>query len=193
MSQPASKTRNTFLERFQPYAQRIRVPSGFVLAALYLYLAHPTPRLLLCGGILAVLGVGLRAWASGHLRKNETLTVSGPYLWTRNPLYLGSLVMGLGCAIAGGSWLIAGTLVLFFLMIYLPVMRAEAQHLTHLFPAEYPDYAARVPLLLPRLAALPNEALQVKFDSRLYWRYREYRAALGIICVFGFLLFKLLK
>ncbi len=178
------------MKHFQKVAQRIRVPMGFVLGALYLYLARPTPTLLAAGAAVGWIGVGLRAWASGHLRKNETVTASGPYVLTRNPLYLGSLLIGIGCGIAGGNVPIIILLTAFFLGIYLPVMRAEADYLSRTFPDQYPPYAARVPLLLPDLRALPR-AFAVPFDARLYVRYREYRASLGLIAVLAVLAAKL--
>lgn len=176
--------------RLQHIAQKIRVPSGFVLGLLYLYLAHPTVKLLIGGAVIAFFGVLMRAWASGNLRKNMSLATGGPYALTRNPLYLGSLLMGIGCALAGGNPWVALGLLLFFLVVYLPVMQAEARYLTKLFPDEYPGYAQRVPLLVPKLSALP-EALRAPFDFALYLRYREYRAALGVLAVFGFLVGKL--
>ena len=150
LSQPVSTS-----DRLQHVAQRIRVPSGFVLSGLYLYFAQPSLLVVVIGGAISLLGLLTRAWASGHLRKNETLATSGPYALTRNPLYLGSFLMGIGCAVAGGNLWVALGLIAFFLMIYLPVMQAEARHLTQIFPDDYPVYARQVPLLLPKLTALP--------------------------------------
>ena len=185
LSQPVSTS-----DRLQHIAQRIRVPSGFVLSGLYLYFARPSLLVVVIGGVISLLGLLTRAWASGHLRKNETLATSGPYALTRNPLYLGSFLMGMGCAVAGGNLWIALGLIAFFLMIYLPVMQAEARHLTQIFPDEYPQYATQVPLLLPKLTVLPV-ALQSPFNLELYLRYREYRAALGLFAVFAFLVVRM--
>ena len=185
LSQPVSTS-----DRLQHVAQRIRVPSGFVLSGLYLYFARPSLLVVVIGGAISLLGLLTRAWASGHLRKNETLATSGPYALTRNPLYLGSFLMGIGCAVAGGNLWVALGLIAFFLMIYLPVMQAEARHLTQIFPDDYPVYARQVPLLLPKLTALPA-ALQSPFNLQLYLRYREYRAALGLFSVFAFLVVRM--
>jgi hypothetical protein len=181
----------TVLEKLQHYAQRIRVPGGFLVAAAYLLTARPTPGPLAAGAAVGVIGVAIRAWASGHLRKDQVLTVRGVYRLTRNPLYLGSLLLGLGCALAGGSWMVAVGLLAVFFIVYIPVMRAEERHLTRIFPDAYPAYAARVPLFLPRLRGLVG-ALRDGFDPGLYRRHREYRAAAGLLAVFAFLILKML-
>src|ERR1700757_3609659 len=106
-------------------ARRIRVPLGFALAALYLWLARPTLRSILIGGALVIPGLLVRALASGHVQKNEQLATSGPYAYTRNPLYLGSLILALGFAIAARSAWIAAAMLVMFLAIYLPVIRGE--------------------------------------------------------------------
>lgn len=156
----------------------MRVPLGFVFAAVFLYFAHPEFTTLIAGGIVAVLGVLIRAWASGHIRKNQTLAVSGPYAYTRNPLYLGSFILGVGFTIASGVWWLALLFVALFLGIYLPVMRVEAGDLIELFGEDYREYARRVPLFFPRFSAFGASA--EKFDMDLYMRYREYRAAAGL-------------
>jgi protein-S-isoprenylcysteine O-methyltransferase Ste14 len=172
------------------WMQRWRVPLGFLCAALFLYLARPRPVTLAVGGALAVCGLLLRAWASGHIRKNDRLAISGPYAYTRNPLYLGSFIMGLGFMFAAGHywWLLGGIFMLLFLGIYLPVMRVESATLAELFGTEYARYAEAVPLFLPRLTPYRAGAdAAVKFDAALYVRYREYRAALGLVCAWGVL------
>ena len=168
--------------------QRVRVPLGFVLSVAFLVFAQPKPLSLLIGGAIAVAGLLIRAWASGHIRKNQTLAVSGPYAYTRNPLYLGSFILGVGFTIAAGLWWLALLFVILFLGIYLPVMRVEAEELTQIFGADYEKYAARVPLFFPRPAA--NEKSETNFDFALYLRYREYQAALGLIFAWTVLLVK---
>jgi len=176
--------------------QRWRVPLGFACAGLFLLLAKPMPLTLAAGGAVALAGLALRAWASGHIRKNARLAVSGPYAYTRNPLYLGSLVLGLGFTIAASSgvWrfvLLGSLFASLFLGIYLPVMRVEAGTLAELFGEEYRHYSEAVPLLLPRLKPYrAGEGTTVKFDPNLYLRYREYRAALGLLVAWGVLALK---
>ena len=105
--------------------QRIRVPLGFVFAVLFIVFAKPTVWTLVSGGIVAVLGLAIRAWASGHIQKAKVLAISGPYAHTRNPLYLGSFLMGVGFTIAAGVWWLALAFVALYLGIYFPVMRVE--------------------------------------------------------------------
>jgi len=158
----------------------MRVPLGFLFGAVFLVFARPEFSTLIVGGIIAFVGVSIRAWASGHIRKNQNLAVSGPYAFTRNPLYLGSFVLGVGFTIASGVWWLALLFVALFLGIYLPVMRVEADDLTEMFGEDYKEYARRVPLFFPRPTA-DKKSDAVKFDFNLYMRYREYRAALGLI------------
>ena len=169
--------------------QRWRVPLGFACAALFLYFARPSVSTLLIGALVALPGLVLRAWASGHLRKNEALATTGPYAYTRNPLYLGSFLIGLGFTIAAGQLFLAIIFVALVLGIYLPVMRVESETLAKLFGKKYARYASEVPLLLPRLS--PYRRLnENKFDMALYLRYREYRAALGALVAWVFLAVK---
>ncbi len=168
--------------------QRFRVPVGFLFAAIFLIFASPEPLTLAIGGAIAVVGLLIRAWASGHIRKNQTLAISGPYAYTRNPLYLGSFILGVGFTIAAGVWWLALAFVALFLGIYLPVMRVEAEELTQIFGADYEKYARQVPLFFPRPAA--NRKSETNFDFALYLRYREYQAALGLIFAWAVLLVK---
>ena len=171
--------------------QRWRVPLGFVCGALFLFFAKPTLGLLLIGAVVALPGLALRAWASGHLRKNESLATTGPYAFTRNPLYLGSFLIGVGFTIAAGRWLLAIVPIVMLLGIYLPVMRVEAATLIDIFGDSYREYARQVPLFLPRLLPYQSQdARATKFEANLYMRYREYRAALGLLIVWGMLLVK---
>lgn len=157
--------------------QRIRVPLGFIFAAVFFIFAKPTVTTLIVGGVIALVGVLIRAWASGHIRKAKVLAVSGPYARTRNPLYVGSFVLGVGFTIATGVWWLALLFIALFLGIYLPVMLTEARDIERIFGAEFEEYSRHVPLFLPRLTAWKSGA--GRFDFQLYLQYREYRAAIG--------------
>jgi len=160
--------------------QRWRVPLGFACAALFVWLAQARPLTLMIGGLVALPGLALRAWATGHLRKNDALATTGPYAYTRNPLYLGSFVIGLGFTIAAGRLILGLVFAVLFLGIYVPVMRVEAKTLDELFGKDYQEYAADVPLFLPRVTAYRVGRAAAKFDPALYRRYREHRAAIGL-------------
>jgi protein-S-isoprenylcysteine O-methyltransferase Ste14 len=176
--------------------QRWRVPLGFLCAGIFLLLAEPRALTLAIGGAIAVGGLAIRAWSSGHIRKNDALATSGPYAHTRNPLYLGSFILGIGftVAAAGRWWLLpvlGGLFAALFLGIYLPVMRVEAATLAQLFGEDYQRYARAVPLFVPRLMPYKDgRSTRVKFDLSLYLRYREYRAALGLVAAWSLLALK---
>ncbi len=168
--------------------QRLRVPLGFLTAVLFLVFSQPSWQTIAIGAPLALCGVAIRAWAAGHLRKNAELAISGPYAYTRNPLYFGSFVLALGVAICGGSWWLAILLLGFFLAVYLPVMQAEAAHMHVLFPRDFAEYEKNVPLFLPRLTAWKKA--EARFDQSLYLKYREYRALIGLLVVVGILVLR---
>lgn len=170
-------------------ARRIRVPLGFVFAILYFWLAKPTAESILIGAALIIPGLLIRATASGQLQKNEQLATGGPYAHTRNPLYLGSLILAIGFALASRSWWIVAGIVLLFFVIYLPVIRAEEAFLRERFP-EFEDYARQVPRLFPRVSSSSKNS--GAFSRDLYWKHREYNAALGALAMVGVLLAKLL-
>jgi len=170
-------------------ARRIRVPTGFVLAVVYLWLATPDPRSLIIGAVLIVVGLVIRGVASGHLSKNEQLATSGPYAYTRNPLYLGSVVIAAGFAIAARSLWIALILIAVFVAIYLPVIRSEENYLAERFPA-FADYTRRVPKFVPRFRKLRND--RGSFSWSLYCKHREYNASIGSAAIVAVLMAKLL-
>lgn len=162
--------------------QRWRVPLAYVVAALYFWLARPTVRAIGVGAAIALLGLALRAAAAGYLRKHEALSVAGPYGCTRNPLYLGSVILAAGFAVAGNSWIAAAVTAAYFLVFYPPVMRREEQELRARYGEAFDDYAARVPLFFPRLAAArPPGSEQQQFSWQQYLRNAEYNAALGTL------------
>jgi len=166
-----------FPKHYADVVQRLRVTAGFVLLAAFLYFAAASPVTLALGLPVSSLGLLLRAWAAGHLAKNEALAVSGPYALTRNPLYLGSLIAAMGLALAGASLFLAVLFATVFLLVYYPVMELEEQHLRNLFPA-YGAYADRVPLLLP--GATIYGPLR-GFQWRLWRRNEEYKAFIGFL------------
>lgn len=173
----------------KPYADfvaRLRVPCGFALVAAFAWFSHPDARSLACGLPVSLLGLALRAWAAGHLAKNRILASSGPYAYTRNPLYLGTLLVAAGLAVASRSAGLGALFAAVFLCVYLPVIQLEQQHLRSLFP-EYDAYAARVPALLPRMTPAGERRA---FQSALYLKNREYQAAAGFLAGALFLLWK---
>jgi protein-S-isoprenylcysteine O-methyltransferase Ste14 len=165
---------------------RWRVPVGWALGLGALWLAEPTGGYLIVGVLVAVAGEALRLWASGYLERNRRLATAGPYAWTRNPLYLGSLLVGLGFTLATGKIALVVVLAALFAAVYFPVMKREAARLEAAFPGEYPGYAARVPLLLPRLPRGGGAG-----DARFQWSQvisnREPRTVLGLLSAIAIL------
>ena len=177
--------------KWSQIARRIRVPLGFLFAVLYFWLARPAWRSMALGAIGVVAGLSIRALASGHVRKNEALATSGPYAYTRNPLYLGSLLMGVGFCVAARSWWVGVALVVMFVAIYLPVIRDEEEFLRGKFP-EFEEYARRVPRMLPRLARGSSASESAaEFSGDLYWKHREYNALLGALGMMAGLVLKM--
>jgi protein-S-isoprenylcysteine O-methyltransferase Ste14 len=178
----------------KPYADavaKLRVPCGFVMVAAFLWLSAPSPDSLAAGLPLAFAGLALRTWAAGHLEKNQTLAQSGPYAQLRNPLYLGTLTVAAGFAIASRRWELGLLFAAVFGLVYLPVVELEEQHLRKLFPP-YEEYARRVPKLLPRIVAGESGA-QKHFRWSLYRRNREYEALAGFLVGTALLVWKALR
>ena len=171
--------------------QRWRVPLGFVCAAIFFLLSRPRPLTLAVGAAIALPGLALRAWGTGHLRKNDALATTGPFAYTRNPLYLGSFLIGVGFTIASGRWFLGVLFAALFLGIYVPVMRVESATLAKLFGESYQKYVKAVPLFLPRLSPYRDGAKhKTGFDMALYKRYREYQAAMGLAIAWALLALK---
>src|SRR5579885_2718039 len=160
---------------WQRIARRIRVPLGFAFALLYLWLARPSLAAIVVGCVVVALGLAVRAVASGQLRKNEALATSGPYSYTRNPLYLGSILIAIGFAVAARSVWVWIVLAVFFSAVYIPVIRDEEAFLRSKFP-DFELYARRVPRILPRWS---GESVTSEFSRELYLKHREYNALIG--------------
>ena len=201
-SRPAA---HRWMQRWQHIARRIRVPLGFLTAGFYLFeLGRQAPHLLAIAWSLALVGPGLalRGYASGYVKKDRELTTTGPYARTRNPLYLGSMLMAAGFALALASWPVAVVLAVGFGVIYVPVIASEERFLCGAFP-DYESYCRRVPRLIPRLrpARLAGREDRTKitpeataegpggFSPALYRRHREYNAAIGAALLYLCLLF----
>ncbi len=181
-------------QQWQRIARRVRVPLGFVTAALFLVFAKPQPRWLLLSLLVVLPGLWLRAYAAGYVKKNAELTRTGPYAYTRNPLYLGSMLIAFGFAIAAGRVWLGVLLVGLFLLIYWPTILSEEAFLRASF-AGFDDYAARVPRLLPRLTPArfgPSEAVGAgRFSTERYRHHREYNALMGAGALYAALLLRL--
>ena len=174
-----SSRRYWFPKPYADFAQRLRVPFGFLLVVAFGWLARPSRMSMMIGLPIAIVGLALRAWAAGCLYKNQSLATSGPYAHTRNPLYLGTLLVAAGLVVATQRWELAALFAIAFVFIYFPTIEQEEQHLRKLF-AEYERYAAQVPLLWPRVTGFSFSAQQ-PFTWAQYRRNEEYNAAFGLL------------
>ena len=160
---------------------------GYPVGIAAFWFARPQPKWLLCGAGIAALGLLLRGYAAGHLRKHKQLATSGPYAYTRNPLYLGSVLLGAGFSVASHSWISTALLAGYLLVFYPAVIRREEKELKALYGAAFVEYAARVPAFLPHLS--PAKLSTERFSWLLYQRNREYEAAIGLAVAMAVLWF----
>ncbi len=179
---------------WQRIARRLRVPLGFAVAAVFLVFARPSRETLAWSLLLVVPGLWLRAYAAGYVKKNAELTRTGPYAYTRNPLYLGSMGIAAGFAVAAGRWWLGLLLVVMFLAIYVPVILSEEAYLRSVF-ASFDEYARRVPRLLPRLTRAQFAGAQPglgRFSPERYRHHREYNALMGAAAIYAALALRML-
>ena len=183
--------------RWQKFARRARVPLGFVVAAIFLVFAHPTWQTLAWSLALVLPGLWLRGYAAGYVKKNAELTHTGPYAYTRNPLYLGSMGIAFGFAVAVdpvSRWWLGLLLAVMFLAIYVPTILSEEVFLRATF-AGFDEYARRVPRLLPRLTPArfgeSNAAGSGRFSAERYQHHREYNALMGAAAIYAALILRM--
>ena len=161
---------------------RWRVRLGYLLAAVVLLLARPNPRSILLGTAVGVIGLAIRAYAAGYLHKQEVLTTTGPYAYTRNPLYFGSSILAVGAAVAMRSWVAAAVILFYFVVVYAFVMRREEMELRGKHGAAFDTYAAAAPLFFPRLPrSSPPGGDSGAFSWKQYKRNHEYEAPIGFL------------
>jgi Phospholipid methyltransferase len=177
-------------------ARRIRVPMGFIFAGVYLWLGRPTFVSMAWSLLLVLPGLWLRGYAAGYVKKNAELTVTGPYAYTRNPLYLGSMLIAFGFAVASRDVVVVLLLAVLFAVIYIPVIRSEEAFLRSKF-AGFDAYAASVPRLVPRVRAARignrnSEKEQGSFSFPLYRKHREYNALMGATAIYAVLALRII-
>lgn len=183
----ASVTKTQGKRGWQKIARRVRVPLGFVVAAIFLVFARPSWHTLAWSLLLVLPGLWLRGYAAGYVKKNAELTRTGPYAYTRNPLYLGSMGIAAGFAVAAGQLWLGVLLVVMFLAIYVPTILSEESFLRGAFPS-FDEYARRVPRLLPRLTAArfaDAGASGGRFSGERYRHHREYNALMGAVAIYA--------
>jgi protein-S-isoprenylcysteine O-methyltransferase Ste14 len=187
MTSPAHPPpRYWFPKPYADFVQRLRVASGFLLLTTFAWFVSPSLASLLVSLPICFLGLAIRAWAAGHLAKNQELAMSGPYAFVRNPLYMGTLLIAAGIVVASRSVTLGVIAAIVFLFVYLPVVELEEQHLRNIFP-DYWSYAAHVSRFLPsRLSGAGNRP----FSWNLYRRNQEWKAALGFLCALVWMMWR---
>jgi protein-S-isoprenylcysteine O-methyltransferase Ste14 len=179
---------------WQKIARRVRVPLGFVVAAIFLVFARSSWHTLAWSLLLVMPGLWLRGYAAGYVKKNAELTRTGPYAYTRNPLYLGSMGIAAGFAVAAGQLWLGLLLVVLFLAIYVPTILSEEAFLRGAF-ASFDEYAQKVPRLLPRPTAArfaDANAGGGRFSAERYLHHREYNALMGAVAIYAALTLRML-
>ena len=163
---------------------RWRVRLGYILAPIVLLLARPTSQSILIGGLIGLIGLAVRAYAAGYLHKKEILTTTGPYAYTRNPLYFGSSFLALGAAISMYSVVGGALLLVYFSLVYSFVMRREERELRAKHADSFDAYAASVPLFFPRATQYAQSTVSPgAFSWSQYKKNHEYEATIGFICL----------
>ena len=173
---------------FRLKVSRFRIPLSTAIAVAFLFLAEPTPATLLAGLPLVILGGGIRTWSSGYIRKNKELAVTGPYAYTRNPLYLGNFLIGLGFVIMLNRPVLVAVFLVVFGLVYRALIREEEAVLSGKFGGAYEDYLKKVPRFFPRAGGTSESG---DFSWGLVIRHQEYYAWLGMAGGLGWLLWKL--
>jgi protein-S-isoprenylcysteine O-methyltransferase Ste14 len=161
------------------FLARRRVMIGFLAGLAAIWLSRPTRQTVLIGAVIAVLGEAIRVWAAGHLEKGREVTMSGPYRFTRHPLYLGSTIIGVGLAVASSSLIVAVLVALYLAVTLGAAIATEEAHLTEKFGAAYPAY---------RDGRASGE--RRRFSAARAMKNREYRAVIGLLAVLALLSLK---
>ena len=167
--------------------RKVRLRVGFLFGVAYLVFARPTAGGLWLGLPVAFAGLLVRAWAAGHIVKNEQLTTTGPYAHTRNPLYFGSFLIAAGFALAA-HWSLLLVVIALFAFIYGPTIEQERVQIRSRFPDDYGRYEANVPAFAPRLTPWRGQTAGEPFSFSLYMRQREWQAGLAFVAASAFLI-----
>jgi protein-S-isoprenylcysteine O-methyltransferase Ste14 len=169
---------------------RWRVRAGYPIGIAAFWFARPQPKWLFCGVAIAVMGLLIRGYAAGHLRKHKQLAISGPYAHTRNPLYLGSVLLAGGFCVASHSSISTLLVVAYLIVFYPAVIRREEAELRTLYGDAFGEYASRVPAFWPRMSSVKSRG--ERFSWALYRQNREYEAAIGLAVAMAILWFRML-
>ncbi|MCK4244029.1 MAG: isoprenylcysteine carboxylmethyltransferase family protein [Candidatus Omnitrophica bacterium] len=157
--------------------KKIRLYIGYLFGLFILLVAKPTILSYWIGFAVVLLGEVIRTWAAGYLVKDKLLVKNGPYRLIRNPLYLGSFLIGLGAVIIGHSLLLLSAFILLFLGAYLPTIFREEKFLAQKFAADYLNYQKTIPSFFPFIGSIlrkRNFPSELKFSWQRVKKNREF-------------------
>jgi protein-S-isoprenylcysteine O-methyltransferase Ste14 len=169
---------------------RWRVRAGYAVGVLAFVTARPQTKWLLWGAAIAIFGLLVRGYAAGYLRKHQQLATSGPYAFTRNPLYLGSMFLAAGFCVASHSWISTVLLAAYLAIFYPMVIRREQAELERHYGSAFLEYSSRVPAFWPRLT--PATPSTTRFSWSLYLQNREYEATIGLAVAMAILFVRMM-
>ena len=178
------------LTKFVKFLLYYRRYAGFIFAVLVVLFSKPEIYSIFTGLIFVMVGVIVRTWASGYIKKNEVLTTCGPYAYTRNPLYFGSFITALGAVISANNWILFLVYPFLFFLIYIRGMKEEEEYLLNKFGKDFEDYKKSVPLFFPVFKKYKN-AKSGKFSFKLVLKHGEYNFYLGVIAIYIYFFLKL--
>lgn len=173
--------------KINEFLSHYRTKFGFAFALLFTVMAKPSVIWMALGIPVGLIGLMIRLWASGYIKKNKALSTEGPYSYTRNPLYLGSFFIGLGVSIMGNCVTFVVLFLLAFYFVYSSVIRDEEKRLIELFGGSFLDYKSKVPCFFPLIKPV---RISKDFDIRLVVKHEEYNAWLGFIAIIVILYLK---
>ncbi|MFH1541303.1 MAG: isoprenylcysteine carboxylmethyltransferase family protein [Elusimicrobiota bacterium] len=166
---------------------------AFLFAIAVVYFGVKSEKILYLGVVLIFFGEIIRIWSAGYIRKNKVLSIVGPYQFIRNPLYIGSLIIGAGFGVFIGNFIILVLIIVVFLLIYTLKINSEEKKLTEIFGEKYLTYKKNVNRWIPRLSPYENE--REKFDIRLsIFKNKEYNTVLSCLgMIFLILILRTIK
>ena len=168
---------------------RYRSFVGILSLIALLYVAKPSPVSVTIGFFFILTGMLFRAWASGYINKDQQLATDGPFSLTRNPLYFGNFVLGLGIAIAGNNALSYIIFFAYYLLFFPFLMTLEHKRLKEKFGTAYEEYAKNSHTFFPKLKKVKRGEFNISF----YMKNREYRVLYFSLFVIAIMILKVLK
>jgi len=167
--------------KFSNFAERYRVKISVLIAVIIIIIAKPDKWATIAGFVVSIIGNLLRVWASGYIKKEREIAKSGPYSLTRNPLYLGNLIIGAGFCLASWQIISIPIFFLYFLLFYIPTIKNEEERMKELFKNDYIEYQKSVPVFFPKLRRVENRE---EFSFKNVLENKEWRAILSTLLFF---------